>query len=84
MTLTSRMLSNWYHTLCAPMSWRVRARRMFVLTAPLSIPAWLLCLMAVGVARLAHRSAIPILSFWSAPPRRGRSDGYGSYLSGRR
>lgn len=83
MTIIARTLSNCSHTLRAPMSWRVRARRTFLLTAPISVPAWLLGMTVIGAMRVVHRSTLPLACFWNAPPRRGRSSGYGSYLAGR-
>lgn len=63
--------------LLAPSSWRVRTRRVFVLTFPLSVPLWLGAIVGVGVLRVARFAGGPVTAFWNDPPKRLSSGSYG-------
>jgi hypothetical protein len=56
--------------LFSPLSWRTRTRRIFLMTFPLSLPAWVAFTCLVVVARWLEILAQPIVYFWNAPPRR--------------
>ena len=63
----------------SPRAWRVRTRRLFLLTLPLSLPLWLLALVALGAVFAARAVFRPVVTFWNAPPKRGRYNYYGGY-----
>jgi hypothetical protein len=55
--------------LFSPLSWRTRTRRIFLMTFPLSLVAWVAFTFLVVIARWAEMLAHPIVYFWNAPPR---------------
>lgn len=65
----------------SPSSWKVGTRRVFALTAPVSIPLWGVALLILGFAILFQEACEPLARFWSAPPMRLPHNGYDSYTS---
>lgn len=65
-----------------PKSWRVRTRRIFALTFPLSVPLWLTAILLVSLAQMAKLIAKPFMSFWNDEPTRVSSN-YTDYASRR-
>jgi len=68
----------------SPTSWKVGTRRVFVMTAPVSVPLWLLMLLGANLALGARDAWTPIAAFWSAPPKRLTSNYYDYHSRGRR
>ncbi len=73
-----------YRRVIAPATWKVRTRRALLLTAPISVPVWLLAVcgftLVMGMRLLWTLLTVPIRELWNAPPRRirsGNSYGYG-------
>lgn len=69
-------------SLLSPKSWRVRTRRVFVITVPLSVPLWLSAILIISIFRVSKLIAKPILAFWNDEPTR-ISSGYYEYSSRR-
>ncbi|MEO6041275.1 MAG: hypothetical protein ABIP41_05190 [Croceibacterium sp.] len=67
--------------LAAPSSWQVRTRRLFAVTFPLSIPLWLIAVLAGNVLLVVLDIWGPLVRFWSAPPKRISSYNYSDYRS---
>lgn len=65
-----------------PKSWRVRTRRVFALTFPVSIPLWLVAICVVSLVQVSKLVAAPFVSFWNDEPAR-MSGGYYDYPSRR-
>ena len=68
--------------LLAPKSWRVRNRRFFALTFPVSAPLWLAAILIVCLIQAAKLIAAPFVSFWNDEPTH-ISSGYYDYSSRR-
>lgn len=69
-----------------PRTWRLATRRIFLLLAPISVPVWLLLVLASGFFSMLSWALEPIGSLWNDPPKRMRSYykyGYTSENSGR-
>lgn len=83
--MNSRTSARMARRLISPYSWKIRHRRLFLLTMPVSIPLWLGAFAALAIIVCAQKLAAPLGTFWSAPPKRIRSFetyGYGYGSSG--
>lgn len=65
-----------------PKSWRVRNRRLFALTFPVSVPLWIAAIVIVSLVQVSKLVAAPLVSFWNDEPTRV-SSGYYDYASRR-
>ena len=69
--------------LSRPKTWSTKARRVFTLTLPVSLPLWLLALIGFGAAKLIREAFQPLVSFWNDPPQKLRRSKYDYYQQSR-
>jgi hypothetical protein len=55
-----------------PSYWAVSTRRVFLLALPVALPIWISLVAASLLVLLFQELMIPVLRFWSAPPKRKR------------
>jgi hypothetical protein len=77
-----------FRRVLSPVTWKVGTRRAFLLTAPVSVPLWIVLILGftllMAVRSLWNAIAGPISELWNAPPKRIRTNGVYSYSYGRR
>jgi len=77
----SSRLEPWGEVLFHPLSWSRWVRRTALLTAPLSLPLWIVAACLYAIAQIVRLSVTPFAAFWNSPRR--RYGGYGQYSYGR-
>jgi hypothetical protein len=77
----ARTLSRSVRRLSSPGSWAIRTRQLFLVTAPVSVPCWLVAALLANFALAVQQASLPLINFWNAPPKRVPSDSYTSYRS---
>ena len=53
-----------------PMRWSIKARRLFLVSLPLAIPAWILAVIATLILGHAMEIQQVLRQAWNAPPKR--------------
>jgi hypothetical protein len=65
--------TDWLFLAFHPLYWRVRTRRLFLVTAPAAIPLWALGVCALLVVAILREPAAMFAKLWIAKPRRRHS-----------
>ena len=56
----------------SPFSWSIGTRRLFLITFPVALPAWILLIAVLSTVISLLDAIRPIVNFWNAPPKRLR------------
>lgn len=63
-------LDRWVRRAISPLSWRVGTRRLFLAGLPVALFIWIAVLAILALAVFARGMVRPIVTFWTAPPKR--------------